>query len=794
MTAGRVPGRSQTGPHPLGGSTGVHAGRGAPFTYKVAVRELCEFSAKTGDLDLRFTPAPSALEGIEGHARVASRRGDDYEREVSLSGRYEELLVRGRADGFDAARGRLEEVKTHKGRLERQPATHRALHWAQLRIYGALLCAERGLAELELALVYFNVGSEQETVFTERCSAAELQAFFNTHCGRFLSWARQELWHREARNGELQAMSFPHGEFRAGQRVLATAVYNAARSGRCLLAQAPTGIGKTLGTLFPLLKAAPAQQLDKLFFLAAKTSGRQLALDALRQLPAPGLRVLELVARDKACEHPDKACHGESCPLAQGFYDRLPAARAAAVSQAAPLDQARVRELAREHTVCPYYLSQELVRWSDVVVGDYNYFFDGSALLYSLTQANDWRVGLLVDEAHNLVDRGRAMYSAELQPDSLAEARRSATARKNGAIKRALDKLRKTWQGLRSEADYRVCAEAPADWVEALITANGAISEHLAEHPAEPPDAALQAFYLEALQFLRLLESLDALHSIIDLSRNTQVAPLARGKDATWRLDCPVVCLRNIVPAPHLAPRLAAAHTSSLFSATLQPPQCYADLLGLPETHRCVDVESPFRAEQLQVQIAREVSTRWRDRAASLDRIADRIATQYAERPGNYLAFFSSYDYLQQVAERVAERHPALPQWRQQRRMGEPEQKAFLSRFTADSQGVAFAVLGGAFAEGIDLPGRRLIGAFIATLGLPQVNPVMEQFKDRMEERFGRGLGYDYAYLVPGLQKVVQAAGRVIRTTEDVGVVHLMDDRFRRPEVRALLPFWWDLP
>jgi len=762
-------------------------------TYRIAVRELCEFSAKTGDLDLRFTPAPSALEGIEGHARVASRRGDDYERELSLSGRFEELLVRGRADGFDPARGRLEEVKTHKGRLDRQPATHRALHWAQLRIYGALLCAERGLASVELALVYFNIGSEQETAFTERCTAAELQAFFADHCARFLAWARQELAHRAARDTGLQALAFPHGEFRDGQRALATAVYNAARSGRCLLAQAPTGIGKTLGTLFPLLKAAPAQALDKLFFLAAKTSGRQLALDALQQLRAPRLRVLELVARDKACEHPDKACHGESCPLAQGFYDRLPAARAAAVAQDQPLHQARVRELARQHEVCPYYLSQELVRWADVVVGDYNYFFDSSALLYALGQANDWRVGLLVDEAHNLVDRGRAMYSAELHPDSLAEARRSATARKNGTIKRALDKLRKTWHQLKSEAEYRVCAEPPADWVEALMNANASISEHLAEHPAEPPDAALQGFYLEALQFLRLCESLSPDHSLLDLSRNTCPAPSAGGKDAAWRLESPVVCLRNVVPAPHLQPRLQAAHTSTLFSATLQPPHCYADLLGLPQTHGYVDVASPFRAEQLQVRIAREVSTRWRDRAASLDRIADRIATQYLARPGNYLAFFSSYDYLQQVADRVAERHPGLPQWRQLRRMGETEQKAFLARFTAESQGVAFAVLGGAFAEGIDLPGRRLIGAFIATLGLPQVNPVMEQFRERMEARFGAGRGYDYAYLVPGLQKVVQAAGRVIRTTEDAGVVHLMDDRFGKAEVRRLLPGWWEV-
>jgi len=767
-----------------------------PGCYRVAVRELCEFSAKSGDLDLRFTPAPTALEGIEGHARVAARRGDDHEHELTLSGRYEELLVRGRADGFDPTRNRLEEVKTHKGRLERQPASHRALHWAQLKAYGAMLCAERGLPEVELALVYFNIGNEQETVLTERCTAAELQAFFEQLCERFLGWARQELAHRTARDEALSALQFPFGDFRAGQRVLATAVYNAARSGRTLLAQAPTGIGKTLGTLFPLLRAAPGQQLDKVFFLAAKTSGRQLALDGMQRLGVPGVRVLELVARDKACEHPDKACHGESCPLAAGFYDRLPAARAAAVQEPVPLNQTRVRELARTHEVCPYYLSQELVRWADVVVGDYNYFFDSSALLYSLSRVNGWRTGLLVDEAHNLVDRGRSMYSAELDSHSLSEARRSATARKSATIKRTLDKLRKSWGALGDELraapdpEYQVCDQPPSSWMEALQNASSAISEHLAEHPADMPDLALQGFYLEALQFLRLSESLDASHSIVDLSRNT-VRPHAAGKDTAWLTGTPRVCLRNIVPAPHLRPRFEAAHMAALFSATLQPAPCYADLLGLPQNHGHVDVESPFRAEQLQVRIAREVSTRWRDRSASLDRIVERIAAQFTARPGNYLAFFSSYEYLQQVADRLALKHPGLPQWRQQRNMRETEQKDFVARFTPESQGVAFAVLGGAFAEGIDLPGRRLIGAFIATLGLPQVNPVMEQFRERLGARFGADKGYDYAYLVPGLQKVVQAAGRVIRSSEDEGVVQLLDERFARADVRELLPAWW---
>ncbi|MDP9108641.1 MAG: ATP-dependent DNA helicase, partial [Pseudomonadota bacterium] len=374
--------------------------------YVVAVRALCEFTAKAGDLDLRFTPAPTAQQGIEGHALVAARRAADYQREITLSGRWQHLLVRGRADGYDPRQNQLEEIKTHRGDLATQPANHRHLHWAQLRTYGWLFCQQHGMAEITLALVYFDIGTQQETILAERHSADDLRSEFETRCAMFLAWSRAELDHRTARDHACRALTFPFPQFRRGQRELASAVYRAASSSCCLMAQAPTGIGKTVGTLFPLLKSAPTQALDKIFFLTAKGSGRALALDALALLaPVDGplpLRMLELVARDKACEHPDLACHGESCPLARGFYDRLPAARAAAV-QHARLDRASLREIALAHQVCPYYLSQELVRWSDVVIGDYNYYFDCSALLHGMTQQNQWRVAVLVDEAHNLL-------------------------------------------------------------------------------------------------------------------------------------------------------------------------------------------------------------------------------------------------------------------------------------------------------------------------------------------------------------------------------------------------------
>ena len=745
------------------------------MSYRVAVRALCEFTAKQGDLDLRFTPSPTALEGIAGHATVTARRGDGYEREVTLEGTYRNLYVRGRADGYDPTKNQLEEIKTYRGDLARQPDNHRHLHWAQAKVYGWLLCQMRSLQSLDIALVYFDVVSQKETLLIETCSAEDLQAFFETQCQRFIVWAEQELVHRAERDQALRLLTFPYGEFRSGQRQLAEAVYKAACTGTHLMAQAPTGIGKTLATLFPQLKAVPGQQLDKLFFLTAKTSGRQLALDALASLKdSSPLRVLELIARDKACEHPDKACHGESCPLARGFYDRLPAARAEAIRRPF-LDQSTLREVAVAHQVCPYYLSQEMARWADVVVGDYNYYFDLSALLYSLTLVNQWRIGLLVDEAHNLLERARAMYSAELDIRSFKGLRKILPA----ALKRPVERVLRCWGDVHrlQTLSYQVQPELPHKLLGTLQQAVSAITEHLAENPAGL-DLALQSVYFDAVHFCRLAE-LFGEHSLFDCT----LLPTRSEARAS------VLCLRNVLPAPFLKPRLLEARSCVLFSATLSPQRFYADTLGLPLNHVWLDVDSPFQSEQLQVRLARHISTRYHDRYASLQPIVDLLVEQFRERPGNYLAFFSSFDYLQQVTNLLAAQHPQLPYWVQTRSMHEEARHAFLARFTDESCGIGFAVLGGAFSEGIDLPGRRLIGAFVATLGLPQINPVNEQMKARMDQLFGAG--YDYTYLYPGLQKVVQAAGRVIRTTEDVGVVHLIDDRFARQDIRRLLPVWW---
>lgn len=758
-------------------ASGHMANRKRHLKYSVAVRTLCEFTAKQGDLDLRFTPSPSAQEGMAGHVAVTSRRDAGYQAEITLAGEFKQLSVRGRADGYDPAQNRLEEIKTFRGDLDRLPDNHRHLHWAQVKMYGWLLCQKLELPEVDLALVYFDIGSQKETVLTERHSADALRRFFEDQCERFLRWAGQELAHRAARDEALVSLRFPHASFRPGQRQLAESVYKAASAGCCVLAQAPTGIGKTVGTLFPLLKACPGQALDKIFYLAAKTSGRGLALDALALIkdsaPALPLRVIELVARDKACEHPDKACHGESCPLAQGFYDRLPSAREDALA-GDRMDRESLRTVALAHGICPYYLAQDLVRWCDVVVGDYNYYFDLNALLHGLTTMNQWRIGVLVDEAHNMLERARKMYTAELNQAGFNLMRKSAPA----VLKKALDRVSRNWNSLHKEQDsgYQVHPAVPDKFMTALQQAVTAMTDYLIEYPAGA-DEKLQRFYFDALHFARIAE-LFGDHSLFDVT-----------KEASSHES--VLCLRNIIPASFLKQRFSAARCAVLFSATLSPWHFYSDTLGLPENTVWVEVASPFTAEQLSVRVVSDISTRYRHRDDSIAPIVDLIARQYHAQPGNYMTFFSSFDYLQKAVTQFSIRHPDIPIWTQSRKMDESEREHFLARFTPSGQGIGFAVLGGAFAEGIDLPGARLIGAFVATLGLPQVNPVNEQVRQRMHDVFGAG--HDYTYLYPGIQKVVQAAGRVIRTQSDRGVVYLIDDRFTRPEVRRLLPGWWKI-
>jgi Rad3-related DNA helicase len=760
--------------------------------YRVSVRALCEFTGRSGDLDRRFAASPSARQGIAGHQFVARRRGPGHEIEVPLEYRHGPVHVVGRADIYDPASNELEEVKTCLGPPRSRSNANRSQHRAQLHAYGAMLCASRGLPGIRLTLIHFDLLSETEHRESEDCDARSLLAQLDSRCGTFAQWARQEMIHRAERDRHLSALAWPLGAFRLGQRDLAAAVYQTVQAGALLRAQAPTGIGKTLGVLYPALRAAPVTRTDRIYYLTAKGTGRQNAVAAMRKLidPTPpgstALRVLELVARERACEHPDRACHGDSCPLARGFHDRLPGAREAAVA-AELLDRETIRSIALHHGICPYYLAIEILPYVDLVIGDCNYWFDRHALLSGLAREHQWRVTLLIDEAHHLVERSRAMYSDTLSRQSFIAARRPGLP-----IDRVIDQ----WDGLEratgigGSRSSLTLKEPPRGLLRTLNRLTRQIGVQL-EEGAEISADLLQ-LYFRCLSFAALAEQFSE-HSLFELSLGEREdAPgvkQARERDAGAPADLRI-SLHNVIPAPFVRERIEAARSVVMFSATLHPETFDHAMLGWSRPHRNLALASPFDPSRLKVRTI-ALSTRLGERRKSASAIAAVIARQYQGEPGCYIAFFSSFDHLALIESVLGTDFPEVPLRSQRRAMTEADRIRFIDGFDPERPSVSLAVMGGVFAEGMDLPGARLIGAFIVTLGMPQVNPRNEAFSERMEQLFGRG--FEFTYLYPGLCKVIQAAGRVIRDIEDRGTVLLIDDRWRQPRYRALLPADWGL-
>lgn len=748
----------------------------------VAIKTLVEFAAKTGSLDRRFTPSPTGQEGVEGHKKVTAKRHKDYETEVSLSITYNDITFRGRADGYDPRKNGIEEIKTFYGDVDRIPDNHRALHWAQAKCYGWLYCAQHDLEEINISLIYFELRDEQEYPFEEVWSAKDLKYYFEQLAEAYCAWHKQLRLRQERLDSWLEELQFPYGEMHASQRIMAEAVYKSAATGRVLMAEAPTGTGKTLAAIFPTLKAMPRTQVDKVFYLTAKTTGKQLALENIQLIASDKnqhspLRTLELTAQEKSCLEPDKKCRGDSCNYALDFYIKLKSARQAAFNTPI-LDKRALNQLAQEFTICPFYLSMEMARWVDIVIADVNYYFDGTPLLLALTQEFDWKPCLLVDESHNLIDRGRSMYTATLNRADVLSAKKAAPA----TIKKLLEKINKAWLGViktipHDLEDYTRLDVLPEKLGIALEDFSNGYIEFLQQNPDHSVQESItQDVFFAALNYQRILEIYDE-DFCIDMQN------IGDKKE--------IITLRNLIPARQLGARLSFAHCACFFSATLHPATYYQTLLGLPENSVHIKVPSPFNKQQLTINIATHLSTRYRDRAASINPLCQIIFQQLQDTPGNALAFFPSYEFLQQAEKQLniylSKTNTQLLV--QSRRMSEQDRDLFITKFNEQDNLLGLAVLGGAFSEGIDLAGDALKGAFIATLGLPQVNPINEHLRTLMQKKFGEG--YDFTYTYPGIQKVIQAAGRVIRKTSDEGYLWLLDQRFEQPQIKRLLPEWW---
>ncbi|VUD68774.1 hypothetical protein TDB9533_04133 [Thalassocella blandensis] len=787
----------------------------------ISVKTLVEFSAKTGSLDRAFTPSPSAEQGMEGHKLVQASRPASYMAEKACQIEMLGLSISGRADGYCPDTHCVEEIKTFYGEPDRIPENHQALHWAQALCYAYMMCVEQGRTQMSVALIYFELHKQKEFRIEQSWQVSELKTYVENLAQRYLQWHALEQQRLQTRNTWISTLEFPYARMHDSQREMAEAVYKAAVHECQLMVQAPTGTGKTLAAIFPSLKALYHSSIDKIFYLTAKGTTKQLALDAVNLLAKHGseLRVLEITAIEKACHFPEKQCNGNSCPYALGFYDKLAHVRQVA-SDRKFLDKTMLDSLAEEYEICPFYLSMEMARWVDMVVTDVNYYFDINALLSGLTKQFKWTPMLLVDEAHNMIERARGMYSASLHRQLLLQAKREAPK----AVKSALDQLNKVWlhliaeevgENLLSEENPAFIPMLPEKFCNALSLFTNRYVETLQQFPEHPMQAGVvKEFFFSVLNFQQLLPLLDEDFVLLlnasdakthglndkvnqttsqDKNNESAVKQTVGKRNYGKPKQQQYIEIRNVVPASQLKPRFALSGAACLFSATLVPVSFYRAMLGMElENTYFVDLPSPYGPEQLAIQIA-PISTRYRDRENAITDICRIITEQQKEMPGNAIVYFSSYDFLQKV-EKALRIHPGTFGCEllvQNRDFSQLQRKAFIDAFSRQNNIIALAVLGGVFSEGIDLVGDKLKGVFVATLGLPTFSPFNEHVKTRIQRKFGSG--YDFTYLYPGLQKVIQAAGRVIRSSQDTGYLWLLDDRFAQAEIQQLLPKHWSL-
>ena len=758
------------------------------------IRRLVEFLLRTGSLDSRFTGFDRANEGARLHRklqRAAVKEFSDYTAEVSLTQQYGccgiDYTLEGRADGiFTDAQGlvTVDEIKTTLLPAEQITGEQSPEHWAQAKVYAAIYARQNNLARMGVRLDYYQVDEEKEYRFTQQYTAEELDAFVQDLLTRYTPWAKRASQWLQQRRQCLQDLSFPFPAYRTGQKAMIGAVYKTCREGGQLLCQAPTGIGKTMSVLFPALKALGDG--GPVFYLTARGTTRTAAESALallhRQTPSLTFRSITLTAKDKICLQSVRECTPETCPFAEGYYDRIKDALWQALDQSA-LTAEILQSLAREFRVCPFELGLDLSLWCDVVIADYNYLFDPVVHLTRFFESRGDYL-FLVDEAHNLPSRAREMHSASLCKSAFLDARKKL-GKKKSSLKNALNKVNDLFLAWRHRCEEE-CTENrfgktffESERAEALDRALLHLCDPLQDWLEEHPDAdethdALLQLYFDIRAWLRVADTFDD-HFVLQVS--------AYGSEVCTSLLC-------LDPSAFLAADFAKGRAAVLFSATLTPAGYYKDLCGLPDAH-AVALRSPFPTAHLGLWCARNVSTRYKNRAASVPAISDLIACLAQGKPGNYLVFFPSYSYLQTVWEDFSVRYPELETLRQETSMDEASREAFLARFAPEPQRplVGFAVLGGVFSEGVDLAGDRLIGVAVVGPGLPQVGARQEQLREHFEQT--RGFGFDYAYRFPGMNKVLQAAGRVIRTPEDRGVVLLIDDRFMAPDTRRLMPPHW---
>ncbi|WP_257349872.1 ATP-dependent DNA helicase [Pseudalkalibacillus decolorationis] len=759
---------------------------------KISVRPLVEYVYRSGSIDNRFRTSSTLTDGTKAHQKIQKTYNEADQKEVFLKTEIEckqmTFVVEGRCDGLLALENELmiDEIKSTRGDLDEITADTYPVHWAQAKFYAYMYAREHEMNKMAVQLTYVQVDSDEKKSFQQQCSFDELDQFVQSVLEVFEPYARLLKNHREKRDQSIAVLKFPFENYREGQRKFAGAVYKTIADEAGLFANAPTGTGKTISTIFPTVKAIGEGLVQRFFYLTAKTITRKAAEETLGFMKGKGLHLssVTITAKDKICFKEKTICQKDYCEFADGYYDRVNDGILDVLENETLMDRRTIEAYAMKHKLCPFEFSLDLAYTADAVIGDYNYIFDPRVSLKRFAEEQKKQTVLLIDEAHNLVDRARGMFSAELYKSVFLQVKRVFKGRNEGVVAKAKavnDYLLKVKKACGVQ-ESMVLDEFPEEFVEELRGfIEAAEKELVLQKDGDEQELLLEA-YFTAQAFVRIVDLFD--------ERFVTYVEYVKS-EVRVKLFC--------LDPSHLLRKMGKGYRSKIyFSATLSPLSYFKDMLGADaEGDYTFSIPSPFASENAEVFI-QPLSTRYRDREHSVNAIVKTFWDLLEKRPGNYLFFFPSYAYMRLVHEQFVEESDqdrgaevAVDVLLQDGEMSEVEREEFLAEFREENEKslAAFAVMGGIFSEGIDLKGDRLNGVVVVGVGLPQLSFERNIIKDYFNAEAKNG--YDYAYVYPGMNKVLQAGGRLIRTEQDRGTIVLVDDRFLTPKYQKLLPAEW---
>lgn len=754
---------------------------------RISVRNLVEFIFRSGDIDNRIgkgAQKEAMQEGSRMHRKIQGRMGMEYRAEVPLKLEVPQeqyvLALEGRADGIitNADGVTVDEIKcmyTDVTRFEEPIFVHKA----QAMCYAYIYALQNGLDQISVQLTYCDLDTEEICRFEEAFSFFWLERWFQDMMEAYRKWTDFQFAWRKIRQTSIQTLEFPF-PYREGQYKLVGDVYRTIHRKKILFIQAPTGTGKTISALFPAIRAVGENLGDKIFYLTAKTITRTVAKDTCDLLKAKGYRgkVIVLTAKEKMCPCEEMDCNPSNCLRAKGHYDRVNDAVYDLITTEEDFTRERMLAQAEKYQVCPFEMSLDASLYADIIICDYNYVFDPNVYLkrfFSEEEKGDYI--FLVDEAHNLVERGREMYSAVLVKEEILTLKKLVRG-KDRKLEAALEKCNRQMLEWKRECETYTIYESIGAFAFSLMRLMSLLDIFLQSRGEMPERKEVTEFYLNLRHFMNMFERVDENYVLYS------------DFDETDRFCLHLYCVN---PSVNLQECLERGKSTIFFSATLLPVNYYKNLLSSKKDNYAVYADSAFREEQRLLFIGRDVSSLYTRRTlGEFHRIALYIQQVLRAKKGNYLIFFPSYRFMEDVYEQfLAVNEQEADCMMQSGNMNEADREEFIQEFS-NPRGkslAAFCVLGGIFSEGIDLKEDLLIGVLIVGTGLPQICNQREILKEYYQEENGQG--FDYAYQYPGMNKVLQAAGRVIRTASDRGIIGLLDDRFLRSDYRQLFPREW---